>query len=108
MIRLRRPAAKPRAAADGTLAVLHCPEAFTLAPGHRMRAASCLICGQLIGGQPAAVIGVAALAGEACTCGGVVSDTFLIHAAHLPINSEQLTVAIHRGIKCPNSHELPA
>lgn len=105
MIHIRRPAATPRAAADGALAVLHCAEAFTLAPGHRMRAAHCLICRRLIGGQAATVIGVAALAGEACACGGVVADTFLIHAVHLPIGASQLTAAIHRGIQCPDSHE---
>ena len=105
---IRRTAGKPRSVATGALAVVHCPEAFTLDPGHRLRAAHCLICRQLIGGQPAAVIGVAALGGEACTCGGVISDVFLIHAVHLPINPTELQTAIHRGIQCPNSHDYPA
>lgn len=105
---IRRTAGKPRSVATGALAVVYCPEAFTLEPSHRLRAAHCLICRQLIGGQPATVVGVAALAGEACTCGGVVSDVFLLHAVHLPIGDEQLTAAIHRGIQCPNSHNYPA
>lgn len=105
MFGLRRPVVPPRAAAPGSLAVIHCPEAFTLEPGHRLRAARCLVCRQLIGGQAVTVIGVAALAGEACRCGGVVSDTFLVHAIHMPIGTRQLTAAIHRGLSCGQVHQ---
>jgi hypothetical protein len=85
---------------DGDIAVLHCSAAFTFAPGNRMRAARCLVCRELIGGQYTTVIGAAALAGDACDCGGVVSDVFLVHADHLPMDAEQLQAAIHRGLHC--------
>jgi len=89
-----------RAVHDGEIAVVHCAEAFLFEPGNRLRAARCLMCGERIGGYPAAIIGVAALAGEACRCGGIVSDVFLIHAAHLPTDPDTLQGAIHRALHC--------
>ena len=91
-------------APDGSLAVCHSAESFTLMPGHRMRAAKCLICHLLIGSGQAAVIGVAALAGDACRCGGIVSDLYLIHATHVPMDPDDLAAAIHRGLACPVCH----
>ena len=91
-------------AADGSLAVCHSAQSFTLAPGHRMRAAKCLICHLLIGSGEAALVGVAALAGNACRCGGVVSDLFLIHASHVPMDPDDIAAAVHRGLACPVCH----
>ena len=91
-------------AVDGALAVCHSAQSFTLAPGHRMRAAKCLICHLLIGSGEAALLGVAALAGNACRCGGVVSDLFLIHASHIPADVDDITAAVHRGLACPVCH----
>lgn len=85
---------------DYGVAIVHCAEAFTFVAGHRLRAASCLVCGQLIGGQFATLIGAAALMGDPCTCGGVVSDVFLVHADHLPMDSAELQAAITRGLQC--------
>ena len=83
------------------VAIVYCNQSFTFDPGHRMRAAHCLICGEMIGGQSVGVIGAAALAGEACRCGGIVSDVFLIHADHMPMPPTELQAAIHRGLECP-------
>lgn len=99
-----RPADLPRAAAPGQLAVLHCAEPFTLTAGHRLRAARCLVCREVIGGQAVTVIGVAALTEDPCSCGAVTSDTFLVHAGHLPLLPGQLATALHRGLNCPVDH----
>lgn len=89
---------------SGHVAIVYCNEAFTFAPGHRMRAARCLVCAQVIGGEDATVIGAAALAGEACRCGGIVSDVFLAHAAHFPMPPAELQSVIRRGLECNNNH----
>ncbi len=76
---------------------------FRFAPGHRMRAAPCLVCRQVIGGQPVQAVGAVALTGEACRCGGLESDMFLVHDQHMPMSLEDLQAAIGRGLECPNS-----
>lgn len=105
MTRGRRSAPFPVRAADGALAKLHCEQAFTLDPGHSLRKAPCLICQLPIGDAAATIIGLAALAGDACICGGIVSDAFLIHAIHLPMTADQISEAIYRGVKCPVDHQ---
>lgn len=89
---------------SGHIAIVYCNEPFAFEAGHRMRAANCLICREAIGGQPAAVIGAAALAGEACQCGGIVSDVFLAHAEHFPMDPDALQAAISRGLHCTTQH----
>lgn len=91
-------------ALEGSLAVCHSAQSFTLTSGHRMRAAKCLICHLLIGSGQAVLVGVAALAGDACRCGGVVSDLFLVHASHIPMDADDLAGAVHRGLACPVCH----
>ena len=98
------PDAPANEAADGALAVCHSAQPFTLTPGHRMRAAKCLICHLLIGAGQAALAGVAALAGNSCRCGGVASDLFLIHASHMLMDTDDLAAAVHRGLACPVCH----
>src|SRR6185312_9652760 len=95
-----QPMVPPAVDDTGHIAIVYCNEAFTFDPGHRMRAAHCLICDDLIGGQAAAVIGAAALAGEACRCGGIVSDVFLAHADHFPMPPAALQAEIHRALEC--------
>jgi hypothetical protein len=90
-------------AAPGDIAIVHCCEAFVFPPGNRLRAANCLICGDMIGHRPAAIIGAAALAGDPCRCGGIVSDVFLIHATHLPMPPADLQAALHRGLHCDHN-----
>lgn len=105
MTRGRRPAPFPVRAADGALAKLHCAETFTLDPGHSLRKVPCLICQLPIAGAPATIIGIAVLGGDACICGGIVSDAFLIHAIHLPMTADQISEAIYRGVKFPAGHQ---
>jgi hypothetical protein len=93
-----------RAVEPGDVAIVHCPETFTFLPGSRQRAAGCLLCGEMIGGRPVKVIGAAALAGDPCRCGGIVSDVFLIHADHYPLSAADLQAAIRRGLECGASH----
>ena len=95
------PMVTPTVDDTGQIAIIYCNEAFTFDPGHRMRAARCLICGECIGGQAATVLGAAVLAGEACRCGGLVSDVFLAHAEHFPMPPAELHAAIRRGLECP-------
>lgn len=97
------PMVTPHVDDRGQVVIVYCNEAFTFDPGHRMRAARCLICGDLIGGLSAAVVGAAALMGEACRCGGIVSDVFLVHADHFPVPPAELQAAIRRGLECSNS-----
>lgn len=101
--RLQRQAL-PRTARTGDLAVVNSVEAFVLETGHRLRAAPCLLCRQLIGGRRVAVVGLAALAGDACHCGAIGSDVFLIHASHFPVDSQHLSMALHRGMDCGLRH----
>lgn len=89
---------------NGHVAIVYCNEAFVFEAGHRMRAAPCMICLEMIGGQDATVIGVATLAGDACLCGGIVSDVFLAHAAHFPMPPAELQAAIRRALECSSSH----
>jgi len=91
-------------AAGGQVAVVYCNQSFTFEAGHRMRAARCLVCGYLIGDSPAAVIGAAALVDEACDCGGIVTDAWLIHASHTPMEPDALKSVIRRGLECPHIH----
>ena len=91
-------------AAEGSLAICHSAQPFTLVAGHRMRAAKCLVCHLLIGSGQAVLVGVAALAGSACRCGGVVSDLFLVHASHMPMDADDLANAVHRGLACTVCH----
>jgi hypothetical protein len=95
-----QPMVAPHVDDRGQVAIVYCNEAFMFEPGHRMRAARCLICQECIGGQAAAVVGAAALMGEACRCGGIVSDVFLVHADHLPMEPAPLQAAIRRGLEC--------
>lgn len=97
------PMVAPHVDDRGHVAIVYCNEAFAFAPGHRMRAALCLVCRECIGGQAAAVVGAAALLGEACECGGIVSDVFLVHAGHLPMPPAELQAAIRRGLECGNN-----
>lgn len=94
------PMVSPVITDDWHVGIVYCNESFTFAPGHRMRAASCLICRQTIGGEPASVVGAVALSGEACSCGCVVSDVFLTHAAHFPMPAADLRTALCRGLEC--------
>ncbi len=90
---------------SGHVAIIYCNEAFTFDPGHRMRAAPCLICQEAIGGQPATVLGAAALCGEACPCGQIVADVFLAHAGHFPMPPDDLQAAIKRGLQCDTDNQ---
>jgi hypothetical protein len=103
--RLKRQAL-PRAVRDGDLAVVNSIEAFTLAAGHRMRAASCMLCHEAIGGKRVAVIGLAGLAGDACQCGGITGDLFVIHASHFPVDPQVITAALRAGVSCGLSHPV--
>jgi len=90
----------PVTVVEGDLAIMWSGAPFLFAPGHRMRAARCLVCTRLISGEPATVVGVGALAGSACQCGSIESDMFLLHVCHLPMPPAELQAAIHRGLQC--------
>lgn len=94
------PMVNPVITDDGHIGIVYCNEAFTFAPGHRMRAAPCLICQRAIGGEPASVVGAVALCGDACSCGCVTSDVYLTHAAHFPLPPADLETALHRALEC--------
>lgn len=104
MTQHKKPHASPPSVTDGGLAVVYCAEAFSFNGGHPMRGSRCLICAQPVGGDLVTVIGVAALAGEACDCSRIVSDVFLLHAAHLPMDPPVLQVAIQLGMTCKRDH----
>lgn len=97
------PMVMPSVDQSGHIAIIYCNEAFLFDAGHRMRAARCLVCRECIGGRQATVIGAAALAGEACACGGIVSDVFLAHADHFPMPPAELQATIRRGLECSDN-----
>ena len=90
---------------EHAIALMYGAAAFTLKLGHRLRAANCLVCQELIGGHPVSVVGIAALNTEPCVHGCLLSDSYLVHDQHLPIDAEELQAAIHRGLQCPETHE---
>lgn len=89
---------------SSALAVTTCIGSILLPAGHRMRAARCLICEDLIAGRPVTIIGIAALDGDACKCGSVISDAYLCHAEHLPVATEMLQQAIQTALTCTLDH----
>lgn len=97
----------PRMAIPYEVAVVYAVDTFTFEAGSRMRTAKCLACDQAIAGEPAAVIGVAALDGAPCICGGIVSDVYLVHASHMPLSPVALRTAITRGLGCDLQHSQP-
>ena len=97
----------PRMAIPYEVAVVYAADTFTFEQGSRMRTAKCLVCDQAIGGGAAAVVGVAALDGAPCICGGIVSDVYLVHADHMPLNPVALRTAITRGLGCDLQHSQP-
>ena len=100
-----RPEPEPvRVVNENEVAVMICMEPFILRVSHRDRAAPCLICRKMIGGEPATVLGVAALADPGCECGQVSADVFLMHAGHLPVDRDTLSRAIRRGLECGKIH----
>lgn len=96
-----------REAIPDEVAVVYSPQPFTFPPGSRMRTTRCLMCGASIGGDAVVVLGIAALDGAPCSCGGIVSDTFLLHMAHMPIPTMELKMALARAIACDFEHQQP-
>lgn len=96
-----------RLAFEGEVAIIFSKQTFLFEAGHRMRSAKCLVCDLAIGDQAAAVLGIAALDGAPCVCGGIVSDVFLLHVTHMPIGRETLKAAITRGLGCDFQHAQP-
>jgi hypothetical protein len=99
------PTSPANLALPGEIAIVHCTESFVFPPGNRMRAARCLVCSEMIAHRPFAIVGAAALAGDPCSCGGIVSDVFLIHASHLPLSPAALQAALRRGLQCGTDHQ---
>lgn len=101
-----RRASPGRIARPGDLAVVNSIEAFTLAPGHPLRGATCMFCHQLIGSARIAVIGLAGLGGDACSCSAITSDVFLIHAAHFPVDPDEISAALRKAVSCRIYHPV--
>jgi len=98
------PRSPSRLSVPGEIVIVYCAESLVFAPGNPMRDARCLVCQEIIGHRPTAIIGAAALVGVACECGGIASDVFLVHAAHLPLERAALQTAISRGLECGSAH----
>lgn len=99
-----RPASPTRVARVRDLVVVNSIEAFTLETGHPMRGAQCMLCHHLIGGDRVAIIGLGGLAGEACPCGAIPADLFLIHAAHFPVQPDVISTGLRRALTCRAYH----
>jgi hypothetical protein len=98
---------QPRMALPYEVAIIYSAQTFTFESGHRMRTAKCLVCNLVIGESAVAVFGVAALDGAPCTCGGIVSDVFLIHTDCTPVTRTALQAAITRSLECDLRHDQP-
>ena len=94
----------PRTAIPYEVAVVHASDTFVFESGSRMRTTLCLVCNQAVGPHPVAIIGVAALDGAPCSCGGVTADVYLIHTSHMPVNPVMLRTAITRALGCDMDH----
>lgn len=90
---------------DGTIIVVRSGYQLQLTASHPMRRARCVICRQPIGDQLATLIGTAALTGVGCACGSVPSDVFIAHAAHFPIDPDELTDTLTRALSCADDHD---
>lgn len=101
-----RPASPVRVARAGDLAVVNSIEAFTLIPGHPMRGAACMYCHHLIGAERVAVIGLAGLGGDACSCSAIAGDVFLIHARHFPADPDLISRALREAVSCTLYHPV--
>jgi hypothetical protein len=80
------------------VAITSCAESFTLAAGHPLRRAGCIVCRRALGGERAHLIGAAALDGPPCDCSGVVANVFLAHADHFPMPMAQLQETLNRAL----------
>jgi hypothetical protein len=100
--RRRRPVPE---APDGQLVTNIGAAAFTLAPGHPMRSAPCVICRVPVLGHEVTIAGVTALAGQACSCGALPAEQFLMHAGHRPLRPGQLTDAAHHAWAGQHDHD---
>lgn len=65
-----------------------------------MRSTPCLICREAVAGEPIMVVGIAAFDGDACACGVIGSDVYLLHSAHLPLTYDTLTSTIDNALTC--------
>lgn len=57
-------------------------EPFTLAPGHPLRGARCVICSTLIGGMPLRIATLTDLRGGGCSCGAIDTITMALCNDH--------------------------
>lgn len=88
-----------------TLMVVSSQGLFTFEAGHPMRRANCLACRRVLDGATVAVIGAAALAGEACPSGCVSADVFLVHADCFPTDGEAVIGLVALGLQCTLRHQ---
>ena len=91
-------------AEDGRVAAMTNPVPFTLAPGHPMRGGLCIMCRTLLGGEQIGVVGIAILAGQACSCGSVPAQMFLAHAFHRPFDAGRLLAQVQCQAGRPHDH----
>lgn len=65
---------------------------------------TCMICRTPAQDAPMTVAGVAAVEIGRCRCGWVVSDSYLIHAGHLPMTDTRLQHHLTRAMNCNILH----
>ena len=90
---------------DGLIAAIMPATPFLLAPGHPMRRAPCIECGQPVGGELAVATGLILFGGNACRCGSVPAEMFLAHAAHGIIQLGRLKDQARGRIEDTHDHD---
>lgn len=89
----------------GQVVVTISPEPFLFPTGHPNRGVDCLICQTAIGGHPTVLVTIAVVSADICHCGGVVSETFVMHSMHGHPELAEMQAALGRGLQCPEFHD---
>lgn len=89
---------------DEPMAIIGTGYPLTFAPGHRMRAARCPVCQQLIAGRPATIVGFADIGKDPCRCRHIGAAAFLLHTDCSPEDEEDMAAIVEPFSVCEQPH----
>jgi hypothetical protein len=89
---------------DERMIIISTGYGVTFAAGHRMRAARCPVCQELIGGRTAMIAGFADLGKEPCGCRYIAAAAFLLHAGCSPQDQDDMAAIVEPFSVCEQPH----